>query len=268
MGSAWHVLGASVSGTSHQRMGRGCDDAHAYRIGDGYMLLAAADGAGSAERSALGAATVVQKALDAAEEMLLQQGEPAEREQWLDALPSILQEVHEALVSLSQESVSPSASSVPTTQPEQAPASISLHDLATTLLLAIVTENWLAVAQIGDGAVAIQRVDGTIASLTPRTQQEQLDTTDFVTDDTYLQSSMYVVQPRADLQGIALLTDGLQMAAMHFPDNTAHEPFFVPLFKFVLRPDASEAELQRFLTSERICARSDDDKTLVLAVCQ
>jgi hypothetical protein len=120
-------------------MGRGCDDAHAYRIHDGFMLLAAADGAGSAQQSALGAATAVQQALDAAEEMLLQQGEPAEREQWLNMLPSILQKVHQALAMLVGGNVSITVPLVGTTQPVQALAPSSIHDLATTLLLAIVS---------------------------------------------------------------------------------------------------------------------------------
>src|SRR5438046_3428419 len=94
----WRILGASVTGTSHYRMGRGCDDAHAYRIGDNNMLLlAVADGAGSAKMSALGAQTAVQKALDVAEQTISQQGEPVEREQWFDILAFIFQQVSKAI---------------------------------------------------------------------------------------------------------------------------------------------------------------------------
>ena len=149
MGSVWRVLGASVVGTSHQRMGRGCDDAHFYRVRDGYTLLAAADGAGSAERSALGAATAVQKAVDVTEEILLRQGEPTAEEQWLNLLPTIMREVHDALAMLCVDNLNASFASVD--QEAQLPPPTSLHDLATTLLLAVVTTNWLAVAQIGDG---------------------------------------------------------------------------------------------------------------------
>jgi hypothetical protein len=55
---------------------------------------------------------------------------------------------------------------------------------------------------------------------------------------------------------------------MNYPDNTPYQPFFAQMFSFARRPDATEMELQAFLTSERVCARTDDDKTLVLVVCQ
>src|SRR5438105_15346351 len=73
----WRVVGASVTGTGHQKMGRGCDDAHRVRISStGSLLLAVADDAGSASRSAEGAACVVHAALHTAETFVAQQAEP------------------------------------------------------------------------------------------------------------------------------------------------------------------------------------------------
>ena len=63
-----------------------------------------------------------------------------------------------------------------------------------------------------------------------------------------------------------MLTDGIQLLAVRYADNTAHEPFFEPLFEFAENPNSSNAELEEFLRSERVCERTDDDKTLVLAV--
>ncbi|MDY0748430.1 hypothetical protein SNE35_28280 [Paucibacter sp. R3-3] len=53
--------------------------------------------------------------------------------------------------------------------------------------------------------------------------------------------------------------------------NTAHEPFFAPFFKVLAAAAATqEDELQsalvRFLGSPAVNERTDDDKTLALAV--
>jgi len=264
--SDWRVIGASVTGTSHLRAGRGCDDAHAYRtLEPDHLLIAVADGAGSALRSARGAATAAQVAIDAAGHMLSQQVEPSASDQWLSVLTYILTTAREALVLLTRESV-PVASDLPGSASKSAAEMSSLRDFATTLLIAIVTAHWIAVAQIGDGAVVIQLPDGSTTSLTPSYRGEYINETCFLTDAEYLARADYTILPRAGTQGIALLTDGLQLVAMNFPENTPHQPFFTPLFKFAANPEAQPEELQRFLESERICARTDDDKTLVLAV--
>lgn len=275
MVAEWHILGASVTGTSHVRMGRGGDDAHAHRVwGDDTVMLAAADGAGSARFAARGSVMAVQQALESAERQFISEGQPATHEAWSAFLTLVVEDVHEALSTLVYGQVS--FDSFPDTQSsisdrdqsESIDEPSSLRDLATTLLFVVVTSQWLASVQIGDGGVVVRHTDGTIESLTLPTQQAHLDETDFITDEGYKVSAVYTVRPRNDVQGIALLTDGLQMLAMHYPDNSAYAPFFTPLFKFVAKANAREEELQRFLVSERICARTDDDKTLVLAVQQ
>jgi len=143
-----------------------------------------------------------------------------------------------------------------------------LREFATTLLLVIVTIHWVAVAQVGDGAIVIQHEDGTLESLTPPELREYINETNFLTDDDYLMQTEYTILSRAGLQGIALLTDGLQIVSMKLPENIPHVPFFTSLFKFAAQPDATEAELRRFLEGERINVRTDDDKTLLLAVYQ
>jgi hypothetical protein len=48
----------------------------------------------------------------------------------------------------------------------------------------------------------------------------------------------------------------------------AHAPFFAPLFKFIAEAkdlDVANQELTGFLRSPRVCDRTDDDLTLLLA---
>ena len=68
---------------------------------------------------------------------------------------------------------------------------------------------------------------------------------------------------------LALFSDGLARLAMQLPSNAPHPPFFKPLFQFARKTkDSAQAsqELNGFLSSERMNQRTDDDKTLILAV--
>jgi hypothetical protein len=38
------------------------------------------------------------------------------------------------------------------------------------------------------------------------------------------------------------------------------------MFEFAENPNSTKAELEEFLQSDRVCERTDDDKTLVLAI--
>ena len=67
--TSWNVVGASVQGTSHQQNDDiPCQDAHGYRVLlNGVIVIAVADGAGSATRSDEGAQRAVKQALDSLE---------------------------------------------------------------------------------------------------------------------------------------------------------------------------------------------------------
>ena len=61
----WTVAGASVAGSAHIREGLPCQDSHAYReLPDGTLLIAVADGAGSAPHGGLGASLAVAAAIE------------------------------------------------------------------------------------------------------------------------------------------------------------------------------------------------------------
>jgi len=71
--------------------------------------------------------------------------------------------------------------------------------------------------------------------------------------------------PAADLD---LFVHELHRLAMDVARNEPHLPFFRPLLDFVAQMEdaaAAREQLSDFLASDRICARTDDDKSLVLA---
>jgi hypothetical protein len=141
------------------------------------------------------------------------------------------------------------------------------RELACTLLVAIARPDFIAAAQVGDGAVVGANGDGDLFPLTTPTSAEYLNETTFLTSPNALEA-LQIRTWRGPLAHWAMLTDGLQMLALKMPEGAPHRPFFAPLFKFLAdQPDPAQAKtlLDDFLRSGRVRQRSDDDMTLILA---
>jgi hypothetical protein len=138
-------------------------------------------------------------------------------------------------------------------------------ELACTLLVAIVRPDFIAAAQVGDGAVVGGDGDGEVFSLTTPTCGEYLNETTFVTSPDALEQLQIRVR-RGRLAHWAMFTDGLQMLALRIPGGAPHPPFFAPLFNCLANePDTAQAQLVGFLCSGRVRERADDDLTLIVA---
>ncbi len=75
---------------------------------------------------------------------------------------------------------------------------------------------------------------------------------------------------REEIEEIALFSDGLQMAALHYPSRTAHSPFFRSFLEPLRaepfgRSERLSSALARFLGTPEVNARTDDDKSLIIA---
>jgi len=142
------------------------------------------------------------------------------------------------------------------------------RDYASTVL-GTVAGNGLAIFfQIGDGAIVTAEGTECRTAFWPE-QGEYANTTYFLTDAEYL--SHLHISHAASPDSIALFTDGLQNLALSLAQKSAHPGFFFPLFSALKEsPEGLLAgfpdQLAAFLSRESISARSDDDKTLVLAV--
>jgi Protein phosphatase 2C len=265
----WRVVAATAVGTSHRRLGKGCEDHYdSMTLSNDLHVLAVADGAGSAARAADGAHVVVAASLDAARRVLEGNPQPDSENGWKSLLNSILSQVRRALETITTISLSLLPDAVLEdleTYPLQ--LAVPLREYAATLLMAIISTDWIALLQLGDGMIVIETGDGEYRCPIPLVNDgPYVNVTHFITDPNYYEFANYRSLPAVDVQGVALLTDGLQLLAS---DGTAHEPyppFFKPLFAFASRTDATNEELEAFLTSDRVCQRTDDDKTLVLAV--
>jgi hypothetical protein len=246
----WRIIAASMAGTSHLEKGLPCQDAHSFRVLPGGELLAAvSDGAGSAERSQEGACLAVKEALDGLEALLLG-GAPCDEVGWQVAITGMFDEIHQKLVDFADAAGTP------------------LRAFAVTLTCALVTIDWLVVGQIGDGAAIAEDTEGALF-LTSRPQRGEYANEAFFL--TLPDATRYttVVAARRPVRALALTSDGLLRLALKLPGYEPHLKFFRPLLTFV-RETADEtqaqADLADFLASERVCVRTDDDKTLLLAV--
>lgn len=246
----WQVVAASVCGTSHIKNKQLCQDAHHWQLlPDNVLIAAAADGAGSASQGKVGAMVAVETAIENLSLKDITRASLAE-----DATVQLL--LTDALLAAKK------------AVEDEAEASQKLpQDLATTLIIAIASPQMVAAAQIGDGLAVAKDHLGNLLALTIPNNGEYINETTFLTSPGALDTAQMRLW-RETIVNIGVLTDGLQMLALNMVVGEPHKPFFFPLFDFVQKvEDQTEAkeQLVRFLGSERITQRTDDDLTLILA---
>jgi hypothetical protein len=245
----WHVAGVSVRGVSHVKRNQPCQDAHFWReFPGGAMVLSVADGAGSASLSQLGAARAAVSSVDWVAELVNGQF-PARDDEWQQLLMAALQTAHESVIAVAEK------------------RKVTARELATTLILSVVTADTVACVQVGDGACVVLTEDGEMVAVTSPQRGEHINETFFFTAPNYQDAAQFAVW-HGPVRGVAMFSDGLQMLALKMPEGTPHPAFFIPLFDMVAAQENTrevEEELRLFLQSDRITARADDDLTLVVA---
>jgi hypothetical protein len=254
-GNVWRWISASVRGTSHLTAGTECQDNHAcleIESKAGPVLLAfVSDGAGSALRSAAGSRLLCELMMSEAQQFFTEQGQLDQLNArviagWIEQFRSeiILQADTEGLTD---------------------------REFACTLLGAIFGPTSAAFFQVGDGAIVYSSDKGgeyTLAFWPERGEYE--NTTFFVTQSTFFDQLQFVILDRPVVEA-ALFSDGLQRLALNYQTRGAHQPFFNGIFSGVRSvsteklPQLNE-QLAQFLDSPKVNERTDDDKTLLLAV--
>jgi hypothetical protein len=144
-----------------------------------------------------------------------------------------------------------------------------VRDYACTVLGIVCGPKNAVAFQIGDGAiVAATDMDHYEAVCWPE-NGEYANSTYFITDSNALEHLQvkFLNTPHK----LALMTDGLHNLALHFATRSVHAPFFEPMFNRLMSEKQGFSELltqqlKDFLDSKPVNQRTDDDKTLVLAV--
>ena len=250
---SWKHLALSVTGRSHSDRNEPGQDycrAGSVTFADrDFFIGLAADGAGSTTRGGTGA--------EIACETLYLQILSAIRGG--NSLCQVTEDEIKAWISASREAILSRAQG-----DGQRP-----KEYACTLIGVVLSADHALFFQIGDGCIVTGDEAGYHTVFWPE-QGEYANTTFFVTDEDFLAHVKIDRREKPPCE-TALFTDGLQNLVLSFSTRTVHEGFFRPLFT-ALRKNPEKggvdltAHLMALLTSNDVNARSDDDKTLVLAV--
>jgi hypothetical protein len=247
--SQWMISAASAVGTSHEAAATPCQDAfqsHREQSGDAEVLLiACADGAGSASRSDEGARWCCDEVVMHLREILRRAGPDGIDEAAMrDAVAHARTEVLERAAR------------------EGAPA----RDFASTLLVVAAMPGVVRVAQLGDGVVVMGA--GEDLRIAVEVEQEMLNITDFLVDSDAMSKLQLWSSPSEGIECIAVSTDGLIPVLVDRRQNRPHPPMFAMLFQ-AMRTVADETEVSErlgaFIRSDQVNQRTDDDKSIVLA---
>ncbi|HET7093733.1 MAG TPA: PP2C family serine/threonine-protein phosphatase, partial [Thermomicrobiales bacterium] len=171
---------------THARLGIGCQDARDVAVlPNGILIAAAADGAGSAPRSADGARWAVGAATHLLWDRLADAAAPTD----IDiALAEAFRGAHDFIAQAAVESGLPTSA------------------FATTLLVAVATPDALHVAQTGDGMIVVRHADGELVAATTPQNGEYANETFFLTSSDGAPRFAAALPP---VCALALLTDGL-----------------------------------------------------------
>jgi hypothetical protein len=249
----WKHIAASVTGISHRNRNENGQDycrATVVQLSDrDFFIGLAADGAGSTAEGGVGAQISCDTTLAGIADSIRAHGGIAEIpdddiEHWIEAS-------REAIAAQARENAKP------------------IREYACTILGCIIAENHALYFQIGDGGIVIREDEGYTAVFWPD-QGEYANTTYFITDDAFLP---HLSRHRSGTppDEVAIFTDGLQNLVLSFSQKVPHAGFFRPLFETLRKSPGGEnlvltEQLQAFLLGREINERSDDDKTLILAV--
>ena len=213
------------------------------------LVLAIADGAGSAALGDVGASVAVRSAVAAVTSQDGRLPLSCDETAWRSCLSDILFVTRDAV------------------EAEARAHGASFHDLATTLALVVATGSCVAALHLGDGAVIIHDTGGELIALTTPQVGEYLNETTFLSSPDAVDTARISIW-HGSVRHICVMSDGLQMLALRIPEGIPHGPFFKPLFRFIEQmSDETTAQEQfaAFLSSSRIAERTDDDVTLCLA---
>jgi hypothetical protein len=235
----WRVVGASVAGRSHEKAGRGCEDAFSYCVTPELTCLVVADGAGSRARaqqgSALAVRSVMQRAIC---------GTGGSLTEWMR---DTFEEVRRTLTA--------AAAEVDGATPD---------DFATTLGVVVVAGQDVCVGQVGD-SLAVVGVRGRYRTVDPPPRFEYANQTVFVTSPDLGKNLRVTAMAGSEVEEVFLSTDGLRMKILDdLATHEPYEPFFLFVADYVRTGKASNQWVTTVLS--QVDDQTGDDKSLIVAI--
>ena len=249
--NSWRLASAVVRGTSHEATDLPCQDYvqfDQFDLADGsgsVLVVALADGAGSAPRSAEGAKRACDEVVVAVkgDEPRLRCAAGSEVAVWA-AFERARMQVDELA----------------------ATEGVPVRDFASTLLVAVIAPWGAVFGQLGDGAIAFGASKE--LELAFQVEQEMVNVTDFLTDGD-AERKIQIRSVKDPIRRLAVSSDGLTGLLIDQKMRRPHPPAFDMLFA----PFAGEMsdgdicdKLLELLGSQVVNARTDDDKSLLIAL--
>lgn len=244
----WRFAAARATGKSHLKTGLPCQDRLACTVlPNGALVAVIADGAGSAAMGEVGAEIAVHSVISE-----LRQALETGRSDFAVLMQETATQAREAVVS------------------EAIKRGLEPRSFASTLLALILVRDGGAAMQIGDGVMVVSDGGNGWSWVFWPQRGEYANTTYFLTDDDAIEHIQ--VEPiSGPISDVALMSDGLESLALHYASKTVHEPFFNGMFRPLLQSDGADEvfrlseALQRFLSSDQVGSRTDDDVSVILA---
>jgi len=209
------------------------------------LIMALADGAGSASHSADGARAGCSAAVLSAKMFIQQFGA---RSITADAVREIFRDAREEVRRQANET------------------GCRPRDWASTLLIVVMSGQGTAMAQIGDGSIVIDFGEG--FELAFLRDQDMLNVTNFLIDEDAMDAVQVRVFDDIQPQRVLLTSDGLMPVLIDLRKSAPHTPvverFLSVLDDRYFASDTSEL-LESLLSHEQVNARTDDDKSIIMA---
>ena len=285
MPSPWKYATVSVTGTKHKAQGLECDDNSAVLWDDKTqtLILAAADGAGESSQGGVGSSTAIKAVLDLMPQLL----QASNFEDTKETLEEVLFKVAEKTrvlveAQVMHNSVSNIEASVLQDILAEKSVDFSSFNLkqnfnshSTTLLIAALTPKHFAALQVGDGFIIATGYNHKMFKLFDPQKGKFINETFFLTScKTFneLKENGHIqvhINPVNEVAAVALITDGLEYAAMHMGMREPQPSFFLPLFRSLSEAMRFEFEqyLKEYLENDKSLNEiTNDDKTVVLAI--
>lgn len=224
---------ATVIGPAHGPAGLPNQDAYDLISGDGFLVLAVADGAGSLARSDEGSELAVEVGAGMAADLYL----ASRREGAEPDLPKIL-----------AQSILEARSTIFTLD--------FWREAGSTLVLALLTEDSFAVATVGDSFAVVETAAGDLRLVQPPAAGEFANITKLLTSEGIITS--ICGGELAGLSGLALCSDAFEHATLEQRIPTAG--FWDTVFSMARSGKLKAKELISFMDSQ---GKIDDDATLI-----
>ena len=247
---AWTWARASYRGVSHVKQGTRRQDAlSCLGATPGTLVAIVSDGAGSASHGGEGASVTVRILMRRALDHVRRTNSLPDD----DTIWTWTDEVRDRLARAAAE------------------RNIDRKNFAATLVGVISTGEATAVFHVGDGAaVGRNAKTGAWETLSWPENGEYASTTYFMTDNPSIR--LRITRIENTLNAVVVFSDGIERLALSFTESVPHAPFFNGIVKAI--DDSSvtgcdlilSQKLVRYLDSPAINERTDDDKSLIIAV--